>query len=133
MCEPWSMYTLVSINILICIVTYEYLFFSLTVTRTLLLCFLSMFHVTKQSLWLLYNIVRLDNQCRLIEQWIKFQSIPFRFLKKNILREIYYIFVKNTPYRNGSSALVCEPILDFCWDSESLDTYQSVEYYKVVP
>ena len=26
---------------------------------------------------------------------------------------LYYIFVKNTPYGNGSSAFVCEPIFNF--------------------
>ena len=31
----------------------------------------------------------------------------------NIRREIYYNTVKNTPYRNGSSAIVCEPISIF--------------------
>ena len=47
--------------------------------------------------------------------------------------EIYYIFVKNTPYGNGSSTFVCEQISNFFLDSKSSDTYLSVENPKVVP
>ena len=37
----------------------------------------------------------------------------FATAQTNILREIYYIFVKNIPYRNGYSAFICEPIFYF--------------------
>ena len=46
---------------------------------------------------------------------------------------MFYIVVKNTPYGKGSSAFVCEPIVNFFEDFEASDTHLSVEYHKLVP